>query len=234
MRVSMLVEADGSLSFVSDAAAQLDPRLLRGVRVRTLEGLEALETAVVEARTQGRSDRTAQLGEHRFEVHADRAGTSAVFLSLTQTEETITPTLGDLELVDVVLSGEPLPRILDELCRVAGSLTGLRCAVMLLGDDGLLHFGGGPKLPQLVRDLCQNVAPGAGRGACAEAGGSLAEVVALGRRVAQSSRSFGVALTSCTTPAAGRPTFVHTRIGNNDSCPTNTGRADSGRRRGSA
>jgi len=44
-------------------------------------------------------------------------------------------------------------------------------------------------------------------GACAEAGGSLADVVALGRRVAARSRSFGVALTSCTTPAAGRPTF---------------------------
>lgn len=44
-------------------------------------------------------------------------------------------------------------------------------------------------------------------GACAEAGGSLADVVALGRRVAAESRSFGVALTSCTTPAAGRPTF---------------------------
>ena len=44
-------------------------------------------------------------------------------------------------------------------------------------------------------------------GACAEAGGSLADVVALGQRVAAQSRSFGVALTSCTTPAAGRPTF---------------------------
>src|SRR6185295_8048081 len=29
----------------------------------------------------------------------------------------------------------------------------------------------------------------------------------VGRRVAAQSRSFGVALTSCTTPAAGRPTF---------------------------
>src|SRR5919107_2684088 len=44
-------------------------------------------------------------------------------------------------------------------------------------------------------------------GACAEAGGSLADVVVLGKRVAAQSRSFGVALTSCTTPAAGRPTF---------------------------
>ena len=44
-------------------------------------------------------------------------------------------------------------------------------------------------------------------GAWAEAGGSLAEVVAVGRRVSEQGRSFGVALTSCTTPAAGQPTF---------------------------
>ncbi len=131
--------------------------------------LQPLEATIAEARTQGRSDHTVQLGEHRFDVRADRASGATVFVTLSQTEEMVTPTLGDLELVDVVLSGEPLPRILDELCRVAGSLTGLRCAVMLLGDDGLLHFGGGPKLPQLVRDLCQNVAPGTNRGACAEA-----------------------------------------------------------------
>ena len=44
-------------------------------------------------------------------------------------------------------------------------------------------------------------------GACAEAGGSLDDVVTLGRRVAALGRSFGVALTSGTTPAAGRRTF---------------------------
>ena len=44
-------------------------------------------------------------------------------------------------------------------------------------------------------------------GAAAEFGGSLAEVAATGRRVNAASRSFAVALTSCTTPAAGRPGF---------------------------
>jgi dihydroxyacetone kinase-like protein len=44
-------------------------------------------------------------------------------------------------------------------------------------------------------------------GAKAEEGGSLAGVAAVGRRVNERVRSFGVALTSCTTPAAGRPTF---------------------------
>jgi dihydroxyacetone kinase-like protein len=44
-------------------------------------------------------------------------------------------------------------------------------------------------------------------GAKAEAGGSLDEVAAIARRVNAQGRSFGVALTSCTTPAAGRPTF---------------------------
>jgi phosphoenolpyruvate---glycerone phosphotransferase subunit DhaK len=44
-------------------------------------------------------------------------------------------------------------------------------------------------------------------GALAEQGGSLAEVAAVAAEVNDRSRSFGVALTSCTVPAAGKPTF---------------------------
>jgi dihydroxyacetone kinase-like protein len=44
-------------------------------------------------------------------------------------------------------------------------------------------------------------------GALAEQGGDLKAVADLGRRVNAASRSFAVALTSCTTPAAGRPGF---------------------------
>jgi phosphoenolpyruvate---glycerone phosphotransferase subunit DhaK len=44
-------------------------------------------------------------------------------------------------------------------------------------------------------------------GALAEAGGKAGEVADVGRRVNERSRSFAVALTACTTPAAGRPGF---------------------------
>jgi dihydroxyacetone kinase-like protein len=44
-------------------------------------------------------------------------------------------------------------------------------------------------------------------GAKAESGASLAEVASVARRVNERGRSFGVALTSCVTPAAGSPTF---------------------------
>jgi dihydroxyacetone kinase-like protein len=44
-------------------------------------------------------------------------------------------------------------------------------------------------------------------GAKAEAGGSLTQVAAVARKANESARSFGVALTSCVTPAAGTPTF---------------------------
>lgn len=44
-------------------------------------------------------------------------------------------------------------------------------------------------------------------GAAAEQGRSLADLQALGRRVNSRTRSMGVALTSCTVPAAGTPTF---------------------------
>jgi len=44
-------------------------------------------------------------------------------------------------------------------------------------------------------------------GAAAEQGADLAALTALGQRVVRATRSMGVALTSCTVPAAGRPTF---------------------------
>lgn len=44
-------------------------------------------------------------------------------------------------------------------------------------------------------------------GAAAEEGAPLARVEALARQVVESSRSFGVALSACTTPAKGSPTF---------------------------
>src|SRR5207302_6887160 len=44
-------------------------------------------------------------------------------------------------------------------------------------------------------------------GAAAERGQPLAEVAAVARRVDDRARSFGVALSSCTPPAAGRPIF---------------------------
>jgi dihydroxyacetone kinase-like protein len=45
-------------------------------------------------------------------------------------------------------------------------------------------------------------------GAAAEEGKGLAELQALGRRVNGQTRSMGVALNSCTVPAAGKPTFT--------------------------
>ncbi|HZR53492.1 MAG TPA: dihydroxyacetone kinase subunit DhaK [Streptosporangiaceae bacterium] len=44
-------------------------------------------------------------------------------------------------------------------------------------------------------------------GALAEEGADLASVAAIAREVNERSRSFGVALSPCTTPAAGKPTF---------------------------
>jgi dihydroxyacetone kinase-like protein len=45
-------------------------------------------------------------------------------------------------------------------------------------------------------------------GAAAEAGYGLADLKALGERINSRTRSMGVALTSCTVPAAGKPTFA--------------------------
>lgn len=45
-------------------------------------------------------------------------------------------------------------------------------------------------------------------GAAAESGMALAECKALGERINQATASMGVALTSCTVPALGKPTFI--------------------------
>jgi dihydroxyacetone kinase-like protein len=45
-------------------------------------------------------------------------------------------------------------------------------------------------------------------GAAAEKGATMAELKVLGERVNRQTRSMGVALTSCTVPAAGKPTFT--------------------------
>jgi dihydroxyacetone kinase-like protein len=66
-------------------------------------------------------------------------------------------------------------------------------------EDSLYTSGRrGVGVTVLVEKIC---------GAAAEEGRPLAEVAELGRRVNANGRSMGMALTPCTTPAAGRPSF---------------------------
>ncbi len=87
-----------------------------------------------------------------------------------------------------------------ELCAAEG----IRVQTVLLNDDvavkDSLYTAGrrGVGGTVLAEKLC---------GAAAERGQPLAEVAALGREVNARVRSMGLALTSCTVPAAGKPTF---------------------------
>ena len=66
-------------------------------------------------------------------------------------------------------------------------------------EDSLYTAGRrGVGVTVLVEKMC---------GAAAEAGQGLADVAAIGRKVNGWGRSMGMALTSCTVPAAGKPTF---------------------------
>ena len=66
-------------------------------------------------------------------------------------------------------------------------------------EDSLYTAGRrGVGVTVLVEKIC---------GAAAEAGQDLATVAAIGRKVNGWGRSMGMALTSCTVPAAGKPTF---------------------------
>jgi dihydroxyacetone kinase-like protein len=90
---------------------------------------------------------------------------------------------------------------------MAGDLAraeGLEVQAVVVADDvandGLTTAGRrGVGATVLVEKIC---------GAAAERRWPLERVVALGERVVRGSRSMGIALTSCTVPAAGRPTFA--------------------------
>src|SRR5882757_7014761 len=97
-----------------------------------------------------------------------------------------------------------------------GDVLNFQMAAELASDDGI------EVTPVLINDdvAVQDSLYTAGRrgvgatvfvekiaGALAERGASLAEVAAVAAEVNERSRSFGVALTSCTVPAAGKPTF---------------------------
>lgn len=82
---------------------------------------------------------------------------------------------------------------------------GIPVEIVLVADDvalaGAIEHAGRRGLAGTI--LVHKVA-----GAMAESGAPLAEVAAAARATASAVRTMGVALSSCTVPAAGRPTFV--------------------------
>jgi dihydroxyacetone kinase-like protein len=87
---------------------------------------------------------------------------------------------------------------------MAAAEAGLKVEAVVTNDDvaveDSLYTAGrrGVGVTVLLEKIC---------GAAAEAGRDLASVASLGRKVNGLGRSMGIALTSCTVPAAGRPTF---------------------------
>jgi dihydroxyacetone kinase-like protein len=92
----------------------------------------------------------------------------------------------------------------DMAAELAAAETGVEVATVVTADDvavqDSLYTAGrrGVGVTVLVEKLA---------GAAAEEGRPLAEVAAVARRVSENGRSMGVALTSCTVPAVGHPTF---------------------------
>jgi dihydroxyacetone kinase-like protein len=93
---------------------------------------------------------------------------------------------------------------------MAAAETGVRVESIVVDDDvavqNSLYTAGrrGVGLTVLLEKIV---------GAAAEAGADLDAVLALAQRVNANGRSLGVALTSCTVPAAGKPTF---ELGDNE------------------
>ncbi|UCF99471.1 MAG: dihydroxyacetone kinase subunit DhaK [Spirochaetaceae bacterium] len=92
-----------------------------------------------------------------------------------------------------------------EMAAEMASAEGIAVASVIIDDDvavnDSLYTQGrrGVGTTVLAEKIC---------GAAADQGSSLSELVALCRRVSSAGRSMGVALSSCTVPAAGEPTFT--------------------------
>jgi dihydroxyacetone kinase-like protein len=92
----------------------------------------------------------------------------------------------------------------DMAAELAAEQTGAKVESIVTNDDVAVedstYTAGrrGVGVTVLVEKIC---------GAAAETGRNLASVAALGRKVNGWGRSMGMALTSCTVPAAGKPTF---------------------------
>jgi dihydroxyacetone kinase-like protein len=87
---------------------------------------------------------------------------------------------------------------------LAAAETGVEVATVVTADDvavqDSLYTAGRRGVGVTV--LVEKIA-----GAAAEEGRSLGEVTSVARRVSENGRSMGIALTSCTVPAVGHPTF---------------------------
>ncbi len=80
---------------------------------------------------------------------------------------------------------------------------GVSVATVTVDEDAALPVGEGAGRRGTAASVCvEKIA-----GAAAASGAPLAEVTAIAERVVSESRSIGIALSACTTPAAGHPTF---------------------------
>ncbi|MBE2254480.1 MAG: PAS domain-containing protein [Myxococcus sp.] len=169
MRVSMVLSVDGTIASLTNDAQPLDPALRVGARVEHVAFLRPVLPIVVEARRARTAARTLLLGNTPWEVTCDLAVDGSTFVTLRRGALDVGLTLAGLELVDVLLSGQPLSRVLLELCRAAETaFPGSAPAVVLLGEDGLLRFGAGAGVPPRLRELCEHLAPSESRGVCSE------------------------------------------------------------------
>lgn len=168
----MLLAADGTVTFVSQDGRQFDPTLRPGLSVERIDSLRAAWPTIAEARRSGRATATIRFGAQLWQVDCEASsGGGNCLLTLTRgPHEMVALGRPVLDLVDVVLSGQKLERVLDELCRAAETaFPRAVCSVMVLGGDRLLHPTGGPNLPAPLVEACRGLEPVKGNGSCGEA-----------------------------------------------------------------
>jgi PAS domain S-box-containing protein len=76
---------------------------------------------------------------------------------------------GEKRILEMVAKGDPLPQILDSVCRfVEEQASGLMASILLV-DGNRVRFGGAPNLPKAYTDAIDGVAIGPSAGSCGTA-----------------------------------------------------------------
>jgi PAS domain S-box-containing protein len=170
MRFCLWLDLDGRVVSTTFGVEQVHPALAAGARVSELAGLTALDALRVLALQQRAARDHVVLNGAGWDVLVEASATGCFVTLTAPVAEVPSAARTGLEILDLLSSGKPLSELLDEVCRACEASIPLSvCSVLLVGDDGLLHQGGGPNLPTALREAGEGLAPGPNRGSCGTA-----------------------------------------------------------------
>ncbi|MET0219906.1 MAG: EAL domain-containing protein [Tardiphaga sp.] len=161
---------------LEDAAGRLPGDLLIGAPAH----LNAVELLHGEAPSESRTEQTILLHDrHGSDIWVSAAinviqgddGRPCYFVAV-MTDVTQSRQLQSLQhhILETLANDQPLQDVVDELCcRVEQIAPGVVCSLVHIDSDGILHWLGGPSLPEECADITDGAAVGPDNGSCGAA-----------------------------------------------------------------